>query len=282
MENKMLATEIFPYPVHTGEATEGIDGQLKEKREQLRKTGRAGTGMYAIRKIMSILLFVAVLFSFAQTDETKYYNLTNELARIKMKHGSGYVKQEEIEAKDLHYGYGIGQFFIQGYSEMTMDQEGTPVFLLNDGDQIKLGFNLTQNLDALGGNSNYVVSDVKKGQDSEFGIEKQPFGRGCLILRKTDVENHIEKPEIYTDYLSNVANNAPEALIGPLDPGDYYGALDYEVQYGGILGVLPGHNDYKILFRFKIQTEQGYAATAAAAGTAGIGATTATGATART
>ena len=49
---------------------------------------------------------------------------------VKTKHDNGFIKTEAIDEKDPHSGWGLGEFTIQGFSEMTEEADGTPVFLM--------------------------------------------------------------------------------------------------------------------------------------------------------
>lgn len=216
----------------------------------------------ALRYIVAFLLSATVLFGIAIAENLNSHNITIDLGRIKTQHDNGFVKEETLDKSDLHYGWGLGVFYVQGYSKMTYDADNVPVFLLQDNDQIMLGFNLKQKLDALGGNSNYTLNGDSNGYDSVFGVERMDFGKGCLIIQKTDSANNICPPEIYPNYLLNTAENSASSLIGPLTEGDYSGTLDYEIRFSGIVSI-PGYNDYKIPFHFKIQNINQYYATAA-------------------
>ena len=208
-------------------------------------------------------LAVMILFCSAQAESIQSHEITKDLDRIKTKHDTGFVKEEDIQ-NDLHSGWGLGIFYVQGYSKMAYDAEGIPVFLLQEGNQIMLGFNLKQNLNALGGNSSFTLNSDSNGYDSEFGIERTNFGKGCLILQRTDPSGVLSAPILYPDYLSQLAQGSSGMLIGPLEEGTYHGALDYEVRYAGTVGI-PGYNDYKIPFRFRIQNIKDYYATTASA-----------------
>ena len=202
----------------------------------------------------------------AGAEGLRSHVLTEELARVKTQHDNGFQPKVEIAQNDLHFGWGLGEFFLQGYSDMTSDGRGTPVFLLKEDDQISLGFRLTQDLNALNGNGKLKISSDSNGFDKEFEV-KEDFGRGCLILRRTDRESHVEQI-VRTDYLSSVEAGAAEAFVGPLKEGSYRAVLDYEIQSPGTLGT-SAFSDYRIEFEFKIKTSEDYYELLAAA-TAGI------------
>ena len=42
---------------------------------------------------------------------------------------TGYSESSEIRQDDVHFGWSIGQFYVSGYTSMTEDAKGNPVFL---------------------------------------------------------------------------------------------------------------------------------------------------------
>ena len=214
-----------------------------------------------LKRAAALLLSLVVLFGVCCAESTKTYELTKDLDRIKTKHDSGFVKEEPIDKKDLHNGWGLGVFYISGYDKMTFEADGTPVFLLQDDTRLMLGFTLKQNLDALAGKSSYTIHSDTNGFDSTFGVEKSDFGRGCLIIQKTDADNKVTLPVIYPDYLYYVETNPQDTIIGPLGEGSYSGKLDYEIKSSGLIS---GYHDYTIPFRFIVRNVSDYYAAAAA------------------
>ncbi len=99
------------------------------------------------RKAHLGLIFAALLICLMYSvdglaaKETKY-TLTKELDREKTQHDKGYYLTETIDKDDPHYGWGLGSFYIQGYTEVTKDEDGMLVFLKNVGDELTLGFDL--------------------------------------------------------------------------------------------------------------------------------------------
>ena len=164
-----------------------------------------------------------------------------------------------IEPNDPHYDWGLGSFYLEGYSEVKTEEDGTVIFLIREGDQITLRFQLSQDLNNLNGKSDLKINDDGSGYDAEFNVNGEKFGKGCLIIQKTNDQNQIET-KLFSNYLAAVAENIPEAQISGLDEGIYKAALDYELQSGT---VLPGYNDYKISFSFIIQRNDDFYATLA-------------------
>ncbi len=208
-----------------------------------------------MKKILIGLMTFALLVSASSiglaSKETKY-TLTNETDRVRTQHDGGYSVQENLGKDDPHYGWGLGNFYIQGYTEVLKDEDGTPVFLKNVGDELILGFDLKQNIDKLGKNHDCRINEDLNGRDEKFEVKETNFGRGCLIVEETDYQNKTHKPVIYTDYLSAVQNKTANTKVKPFAEGDYIVALDYELKSPGFLGA-PAYSDYCILFNFKIR-----------------------------
>ena len=198
-----------------------------------------------------ILLFTGCL-STAYAAKEKKYSLTKELDRVKMQHDGGFFVTEDIGKDDPHYGWGLGTFYITGFTEVMKDADGTPVFLKNVGDELVLGFDLKKNIDKLGKNKDCRINEDSNGHDKRFEIEQTDFGRGCLIVSETDYKNETHTPVIYSDYLTAVQNKTANTKVKPFAEGDYVVALDYELKSPGLVG-LPAYSDFTVLFKFKIR-----------------------------
>ena len=64
------------------------------------------------------------------------------------------------------------------------------VFLKNLGDKVTLWFNLSQNINALNGNSKLTITNDSEGYDQYFETPKTDFDKGALIIRYTDYNNN--------------------------------------------------------------------------------------------
>lgn len=202
--------------------------------------------------IIAILVVISICATGLAVKETKHY-LTKDTDRIKMQHDNGYAVPENIEKEDPHYGWGLGSFSIQGYTELVYDNDGTPVFLKNVGDELILGFELKEkNIDKLRGKEDLKISEDSNGFDKTFEVAQTNFGKGCLIVVETDYRNTAHSPVIYTDYLTAVQKKTANTKVKPFAEGDYEIALDYELQSAGFLGS-PVYTDYQIRSRFKIR-----------------------------
>lgn len=169
----------------------------------------------------------------------------------------GYYGSKTIELKDPHYGWELGEFYVSGYTDDVKDTSGNFVFLKNVGDQITLWFNLLQNIDKLNGNDQLIINRDTNGYDRDFEIKKTDFGRGALLIRKTDYQNKTGQAEIYTNYLEANAKTNANTVVGLFEEGDYEVALDYEIKntprkVAGI-EVVPEYSDYTIRFTFSIR-----------------------------
>lgn len=201
--------------------------------------------------VMILILTSVICDSGFAAKETRY-TLTKALDRVKMQHDSGFNHPEEMTKDDKHYSWGLGSFYIEGYTEVVFENDGTPVFLKNVGDELTLGFDLRQNINSLNGEKELKISEDTNGYDTRFEVKQTNFGHGCLIVQETDYKNSTHKAVSYVDYLSAVQKGVANTKVKPFAEGDYKVALDYEIQSPGFLGS-PVFNDYTITFVFKIR-----------------------------
>lgn len=171
---------------------------------------------------------------------------------------TGYSKDDPIGKDDVHYSWELGRFVISDYTRVT-DDNGTPVFLKNVGDEITLSFNLQQDIDQLNGNSDVTIDKDSNGYDQRLGVPQQDFGRGALIIRYTDYQNNRHDPNVYTNYLEGVAKDA-DTVVKTFEEGDYEVVLDYSIKnvnHGRLpwvnVEIFPGVTDYTMRFKFKVR-----------------------------
>lgn len=162
---------------------------------------------------------------------------------------NGFSGQNAITGSDPHYGWKIGEFTLQGYTN-TADYQGEEYFLKNLGDVITLNFNLEQNIHSLNGNSALSISEDHNGSDQYFQVPKTDFKHGTLIIRFTDFQGNKRDPVIYTDYLAAYAKTGADTRIQFFEEGDYEAALDYEIKDS--TGI-DSYTDYRMFFTFKIR-----------------------------
>ena len=169
---------------------------------------------------------------------------------------TGYSETEQLTGKDVHYGWSIGTFTVNGYTQTQEDEEGNTVFLKNVGDQITLWFTLNQDINKLNGKDSLVINDDKNGYDLNFQTGKTDMGRGTLIIQYTDSENSKHDPVIYTDYLAACSTTSADTRVALYEEGDYEIALDYEIKSTprkvGPVEVVPDYYNYRTYFKFSV------------------------------
>ncbi|MCC8102587.1 MAG: hypothetical protein LIP11_10135 [Clostridiales bacterium] len=167
---------------------------------------------------------------------------------------NGYSGNNSITSSDPHYGWNIGEFFINGYTRETSDDSGNTYFLKNVGDKVTLWFTLEQDIDCLNGDSNLSIADDANGYDQYFETDKTDFGRGTLIIQYTDEEGVKHDPIVYTNYLAACARTGADTKVQLFEEGDYEVSLDYEIaKKSGPLSAITSYTDYKISFTFSIR-----------------------------
>lgn len=172
-------------------------------------------------------------------------------------HDTGFSENNKITEKDPHFGWDIGSFYVDGYTRVTEDKDGIPVFLKTVGDTVTLWFELEQDINKLDGDDMLSICGDTNGYDEYFGIEKTDMGRGTLIIRHTDYQNHTADPVIYTDYLAATATKGAAVEVKLCEEGDYEVALDYEIREDNLdifgWNPFPSYHNYRIYFRFSVR-----------------------------
>ena len=206
------------------------------------------------KKRFNIIISLLFIFSLALSTnaEEKRYYLGNTINAGK---DTGYSENHEINNKDPHWNWTLGNFYVSGFSDVIEGKN--PVFLKTVGDKITLYYNLTQNINKLNNDSGLIISEDKNGFDQYFQIDKSNFGKGALIIKHTDFQNYEHKPTIYTDFLSAKAKKSADTEILFLEEGDYEVALDYEIQktpfevFGA--SMFPSYENYRVFFKFSVR-----------------------------
>ena len=146
---------------------------------------------------------------------------------------------------------------MSGYTRDTEDNDDTPVFLKNVGDQITLWFNLKQDIDQLNGSDSLEIAADKDGYDQQFQTKKTNTGRGMLLIRYTDEQGVKQEPEIYTNYLAANVSTSANTVVKLFEEGDYEIHLDYRIKSTPRkikdIEVVPEYSDYQISFKFKVR-----------------------------
>ena len=171
---------------------------------------------------------------------------------------TGFSENNEITKKDPHYNWTLGSFSVNGYTRVITD-DGNPIFLKTVGDEVVLDFQLEQDIDALNNDKSLMIANDKKAYDNLLYKDETAFGRGALIIRKTDAyQNKKGTSQLYTDYLSGVKVGA-NTQVEICEEGDYEVALDYSIRDKKITvpfidkTIRSAYNDYKIYFTFSVR-----------------------------
>lgn len=212
---------------------------------------------YETKKCVEVYQFHAYDVTAKDTvlsSNAKKYNLGS---RVRTEKFDGYQGTAEMKKGDPHYGWDLGQFFVSGYTDTSLDKDGNVVFLKNTGDQVSLWFNLEQTLDCLNSNSALKIEADTAGYDQYFETPTMNFGYGALIVRKVNSENTKEKAQIYTDYLLASATPGANTKVELFEEGDYEVALDYAIKHDKTVvfgaSILPGESHYRIYFKFSVR-----------------------------
>lgn len=176
--------------------------------------------------------------------------------RVRVENFDGYYGDAgSLSEDDPHYGWDLGQFFVSGHAISKTD-EGTPMFLKKEGDQLLLWFHLEQDLNSLNGNSDLSISADRKGSDNYFEVGPIDMGRGTLIIQHTDHENIKQDPQIYTNYLEANTTMGADTKVSLFEEGDYEVALDYEIKKDRLIDK---YSHYRIFFRFSVRNSNSMA-----------------------
>lgn len=198
---------------------------------------------YERKKVAEVYEFYAGYESAKSKPDEKKFTLGKVVNTSK---DNGYSDEIDIDKDDPHYGWTLGEFYVSGFTSKT---DGN-VFLKNVGDRVTLWFKLEQDIDCLNGNEKLVIADDKDGYDKYFQTPQTDFGRGTLIIRKTDYEGHKGDPIIYQNYLEALTSASADVKIQLFEEGDYEVALDYEILDSKGINK---KNDYRIFFTFSVR-----------------------------
>ena len=211
-----------------------------------------------VRRVAFALAFVCICFTMmtsmtayaAEENEDRYYFNSSP---VNAGNKDGYKERNTITEKDIHYGWEIGQFYMNGYSSVTHDVNGDVVFLKNAGDVVTLNFNLLYDISCLNGNKQLSVNDQKDGFDEELQSAETVFGTGALYIVQTDCQNQSKIKALHKNFLSKFDNE----VVQVFEEGDYLVVLDYQIRKDNfdIWGwkPFPSYYNYRIEFRFSVR-----------------------------
>nr|WP_288684221.1 hypothetical protein [uncultured Anaerobutyricum sp.] len=220
-----------------------------EKLEKIKKIAFVPVKDYEYKKTAEVYEFCA--YSPSTEQEVSESEQTYALGKkTRVKEFDGYSGSSEIEKKDIHYNWDIGQFFVSGFTDKVKESDGNIVFLKNVGNKVTLWFNLNQNINELNGDKDLKITDDTEGYDKYFETERTDFGKGTLIIRYTDYNNNSSEPQVYKNYLAANTSVGADTKVQLFEEGDYEVALDYEVTSDQLIDKV-GH--YRIFFTFSVR-----------------------------
>lgn len=199
-----------------------------------------------------IMPFVLILFILMPLQANAAGPRWNMGSVVNAGKDNGYSKSEPIKSDDPHYNWTLGQFYIEGYSGKIVDEKGTPIFLKNVGDEVKLMFDLQQDINCLNDNEKLYICEDTNGYMEKYGIEKTNLMKGTLLIRHTDYQNKEGESQIYVDYLSAKNSEGADTQVLICEEGDYEVCLLYEVKSDNFL-FFDGSSNYKIEFVFSVR-----------------------------
>ena len=160
-----------------------------------------------------------------------------------------------MQSDDPHNNWTLGKFYVSGYTDVTYDGD-VPIFLKVPGDKAALWFSLEHDLNKCNGRTDVEVEYISSGSDIYFGTPTiEDFGRGALIIRKSDKNNKKER-FIYTNYLEASATVGANTRVDLFEEGDYEVALDYQLHYDKpfVFGTTTTKTlTYRVFFKFKVR-----------------------------
>lgn len=204
--------------------------------------------------LMSLMFVFAFCVHAAQNEELNYKMICNFVNTGK---DNGYSGKNQIKKGDPHFGWEIGSFYIKGYSGITKDEKGNPVFLKTTGDNITLYFQLSQDINKLNGKNNLTISSDKNGYDEYFQTETTAFKKGALFVKHLNAENESKGVKAYYNFLSANAKYKADTKVQVFEEGDYEIALDYEIKdtpfkvFGA--AAFPKYYNYRMSFKFSVR-----------------------------
>lgn len=216
---------------------------------------------YSYKKYLEVYNFYAYDESAVDVPVPESKNRRNLGAKVRTKR-EGYAGATSMDNDDPHFGWDIGQFFVGGFTDYENNADGNPIFLKNNGDRVSLWFELQQDINKCYKNKEIKVIADTEGSDAYFEVpggvnETTDFGRGALIIRKTNPDKTKEDPKVYINYLEASASTDAITKVDLFEEGDYEVALDYAIKFDKthIFGksILPEIAKYRVFFKFSVR-----------------------------
>uniref|UniRef100_I5AXJ7 Uncharacterized protein n=1 Tax=Eubacterium cellulosolvens (strain ATCC 43171 / JCM 9499 / 6) TaxID=633697 RepID=I5AXJ7_EUBC6 len=207
------------------------------------------------KNCLEVYQFHAYESSIKQTNSLDTKNAYEFSTVYRVDDQDGFENPVPVKSGDPHNDWNVGRFYVSDYTDYRMEGD-VPVFLKVPGDKTSLWFNLEQELDRCNGRTDVKVNNITSGSDVYFGTPTiANFGRGALIVRKTNRQNQKER-EIYTNYLEASATVGANTRVDLFEEGDYEVALDYQLHYDKpfVFGTTTTKTlTYRIFFKFKVR-----------------------------
>lgn len=211
-----------------------------------------------IRRIAFALALICICFTMmtsmtAYATEEKGERYYFSSLPVNAGNKDGYKERDTITENDIHYGWEIGQFYMEGHTATTHDANGNVIFLKNVGDTVTLNFDLLWDISCLNGDEQLSVNGQKDGFDEELQSAETEFGTGALYIVQTDCQNKTEAKPLHTNFLSKF----DDEVVKVFEEGDYLVVLDYQIRKDNfdIWGwkPFPSYYNYRIEFRFSVR-----------------------------
>lgn len=200
--------------------------------------------------VLSICILSSAIVAMAKDDEEKNSYRLGELYNTGK--DNGYSERNVIDEKDPHYGWKLGEFFVTGFSRQILDDNGTPVFLKNTGDEVTLWFDLQQDITALNGDKKLYINEDKNGYENSFQVKKTNLKKGALLIKHTDSQNTGGLSQKHVDYLSAKVSKKANTKVLLCEEGDYEVSLLYEIKDDNFL-FFDSYQNYRIDFKFSVR-----------------------------
>lgn len=165
---------------------------------------------------------------------------------------TGYTQSNSIGVNDVHFGWRLGRFMMSGFTRVSDDTKGNPIFIKTLADKVTLWFELEQEIARLNNNESLFINEDSNGYDEYFGVSRTNFGKGTMITRHRDYQNSLSDPVIYTDFLAAKESYGANTKVEFFEEGDYEVTLDYEIS-SKTLAVMNKYDNYRIRFSFSVR-----------------------------